>query len=165
MDLVENHVNGDGGFEEDEDFINECGRFTMFESLARREEQDRSLALDRLERALKSWREKVAENGDEEGVRDAQKLLSEHLWSALALRWNAPFPDVRLRMNKLLEDAQVKISVTQGEECTPQHVAYQTRALWINTSTASVILCAHSVCHFPPSLLSAQQNYNSSTIV
>lgn len=105
MDQVENHVNGE--FEEDEDFINECGRFTLFESLARREEQDRALALDRLERALKSWREKAAETCDDESVRDAKKLLYEHLWSALSLRWNAPFLDVRIRMNKLLEDARV----------------------------------------------------------
>lgn len=116
MDLVENHINGDGGFEEDEDFVSDCGRFIMFESLARREEQDRALALDRLERALKSWREKISENSGEEDVRDAKKLLHEHLWSALALRWNAPFADVRLRMNKLLEDAQVKslLSFTRG---------------------------------------------------
>lgn len=134
MDQVEIHVNGDGGFEEDEDYVNECGRFTMFESLARREEQDRALALDRLERALKSWREKVIENCDEEGVRDAQKLLSEHLWSALALRWNAPFPDVRLRMNKLLEDAQVKSLLSRqgwSGHALLQHalLCYQTRAI------------------------------------
>ena len=109
MDFVENHVNANGEFEEDDDFT-ECGRFSLFESLARRGEQDRAPVLDRLERALKSWREKAAKDGASESVREAQKLLCEHLWSALALQWNAPFVDVRLRMAKLLEDARVSAS-------------------------------------------------------
>ena len=108
--MVENHVNDDGMFEEDDDF-SECGRFSMFESLARREEQDRAPILDRLERALKSWREKTVDNADGDSVREARKLLREHMWSALALRWNAPFKDIRLRMTKLLEDARVSMWV------------------------------------------------------
>ena len=102
--MVDNHVHVNGEFGEDEDDFTECGRFSLLESLARRDEQDRALALDRLERALRSWREKAADVG---GSREAQKLLREHLWSALALRWNSPFVDIRLRMGKLLEDARV----------------------------------------------------------
>jgi sestrin len=109
--MVDNHVHVNGEFGEDEDDFTECGRFSLLESLARRDEQDRALALDRLERALRSWREKAADVG---GSREAQKLLREHLWSALALRWNSPFVDIRLRMGKLLEDARLnKVSVPQ----------------------------------------------------
>ena len=107
--MADNHVHINGEFEEDEEDFTECGRFSLLEALARRDEQDRALALDRLERALRSWREKAADldNGDSESARDAEKMLREHLWSALALRWNSPFVDIRLRMGKLLEDARV----------------------------------------------------------
>lgn len=109
--MAENHVNG---FEEDEDFA-ECGRFSMVDALARRDKQGRALVLDRLERALRRWREIAADpeavigEGGGESVRDAQKQLCEHLWSALTLRWNAPFEDIRERMSVLLEDAKVNI--------------------------------------------------------
>ena len=104
--MAENHVNG--VFEEDEDFT-ECGRFSMVDALARRDKQGRALVLDRLERALKRWREKAAEPEGEggESLRHAQKQLCDHLWSALTLRWNAPFDDIRERMSQVLEDAKV----------------------------------------------------------
>lgn len=108
--MVDNHVHVNGEFGEDEEDFTECGRFSLLEALARRDEQDRALALDRLERALRSWRERAADGAGEpesESAREAEKMLREHLWSALALRWNSPFVDIRLRMGKLLEDAQV----------------------------------------------------------
>ena len=99
--MTENHVGMNGDFEEDEDFT-ECGRFVLLDSLARRDEQSRSLVLDRLERAFPRWREEEKEGGEE-----AKKLLREHVCRALALRSNAPFVDIRQRMRKLLEDAKV----------------------------------------------------------
>ena len=106
--MAENHVNGDYD-EEDEEF-SECSRFSLLDSLARRDEQGRAVVLDRLERALASWWGKTdggEEEGEEEEVREVRKLLQDHLWTALALRWNAPFADIRERMNKLLEKAKV----------------------------------------------------------
>ena len=118
--MEENHVNGDFEEEEDEEFA-ECGRFSLLDSLARRDEGGRTLVLDRLERAFARWRGKMAaaqqeqqqqqqqqEEEEEEEVREARKLLEDHLWTALALRWNAPFADIRQRMNALLEEAKVR---------------------------------------------------------
>ncbi|CAI8021574.1 Sestrin-1 [Geodia barretti] len=106
--MTENHVGMNGDFEEDEDFT-ECGRFVLLDSLARRDEQSRSLVMDRLERAFTRWREEEKEGGEE-----AKKLLREHVCRALALRSNAPFVDIRQRMGKLLEDAKLnKVPVPQ----------------------------------------------------
>ena len=108
--MAENHVHDhvNGVFGEDDEFT-ECGRFSMLDALARRDEQGRTLVLDRFERALKRWRERAADPDaiGEDG--EAQKQLRGHLWSALALRWNAPFVDIRVRMAKLLEDAKVRL--------------------------------------------------------
>jgi hypothetical protein len=113
--MVENHVGMNGDYEEDEDFA-ECGRFSLLDSLARRDPQGRALILDRFERALTRWREQSAgpEPGETEGesAAEARKLLTDHLWTALALRWNAPFPDIRARMSQLLEAAKVSYDLT-----------------------------------------------------
>lgn len=111
--MAENHhINGstNGDFEDDE--FTECGRFSLLDSLARRDEPGRAVVLDRLERAQKRWRETAAAAAESssENAQDQdsiQKLHRLHLWTALALRWNAPFMDIRTRMKKLLEDAKV----------------------------------------------------------
>ena len=102
--MAQNHINGssNGDFEEDDE-IADSGRCSMLDSLAGRDEQGRAVVLDRMERSLKRLREKSEAERDQ----DAPRMLREHLWTALALRWNAPFSDVRLRMVKLLEDAKV----------------------------------------------------------
>ena len=113
--MAENHVGMNGDFEEDEDFT-ECGRFSLLDSLARRDEQGRTHVLDRLDRAFVRWRGKAREEEEEEEgeASEARKLLREHVWIALTLRWNAPFPDIRQRMQKLLEDAKVRVRVGVG---------------------------------------------------
>ena len=99
-------------YEDDVDY-GECGRFSLFESLARRDEQDRAPILDNLERAVRTWSEKTTNEGEE--CEQSRVLLRNHLWSVLALRCNAPFEDIRIRMKKLLEDTRVRKERTEGE--------------------------------------------------
>lgn len=105
LEMAENHILDDGEFEDDVDFL-ECSRFSFFEGLARREEQEWAPVLDALDRVMRIWSAKV-KNGASKEVSETRRLLQEHLSTALALRWNAPFKEIRQRMSKLLEEAAV----------------------------------------------------------
>ena len=115
--MAENHV-ADDEYEEDMD-LSECSRFSLFEILARRDDQDMAPVLDFLERVVKIWRARVKSGADEEAS-EANKLLREHLLAALTLRWNAPFKEIRQRMTKLLKEAAVsewRLARSAGVSC------------------------------------------------
>ena len=62
--MAENHIEDDE-YEEDMD-LSECTRFSLFEILARRDDQDMAPALDFLERVVKIWRARMKSGENEE---------------------------------------------------------------------------------------------------
>ena len=96
-----NHI-ADNCYEEEEIDVFEREEETLlfFAGLLRRDEGERACFMDHLEKSLKLW---ISRPDDLK----AQKLLTVHLPTVLRLSLNAPFADVRSRMEKILSELKV----------------------------------------------------------
>ena len=105
-----NHI-ADNCYEEEEIDALEREEETLlfFSGLLRRDEGERAGFMDHLDKSLKLW---ISRPEDLK----AQKLLSVHLPTVLRLSLNAPFVDVRTRMEKMLRELEVNY-ITKNRNC------------------------------------------------
>ena len=98
------HVNNHSAYEEDdmEEEEEAEGDLTLFyfESLFRRDANERATFLNNFNKSVKKW---IARPDD----LAAQRLLQAHLPTALRLSVNSPFEDVREAMKRLMDELEV----------------------------------------------------------
>ena len=101
--MAENHVNADGNSYEDdvEEETEEDLTLFYFESLFRRDVNERAAFLDNFSKSVKKWNARAADDAA------SQRLLLAHLPTALRLSINSPFEDIRDAMKSLLKDLEV----------------------------------------------------------
>lgn len=101
--MAENHVNADGNsYENDvEEETEEDLTLFYFESLFRRDVNERAAFLDNFSQSVKKWNARAVDDAA------SQRLLLAHLPTALRLSINSPFEDIRDAMKSLLKDLEV----------------------------------------------------------
>ena len=104
---TENHVDADSinSYEDDieEEAEEEDLTLIYFESLFRRDGNERATFLENFTKSVRKW---VSRPDDVA----SQRLLQAHLPTALRLSINSPFEDIRVAMKNLLEELEVQRS-------------------------------------------------------
>lgn len=103
--MAENHIHADGNSYEDDDIEEEAEEEDLtlfyFESLFRRDVNERATFLGNFSKSVKKW---IARPADDVA---SQRLLQAHLPTALRLSINSPFEDIRDAMKRLLKEIEV----------------------------------------------------------
>ena len=106
--MAENHVQLNNHFSYEDDMEEEEeveGDLTLFyfESLFRRDANERDTFMKNFSKSVKKWITRPDELA-------AQRMLQAHLPTALRLSVNSPFEDVRDGMRQLLDELEVRAS-------------------------------------------------------
>ena len=96
---VNNHSPYEDEMEEEEEAEGDLTLF-YFESLFRRDTNERATFLNNFSKSIKKWIARPDEPA-------AQRLLQAHLPTALRLSINSPFEDIRDAMKRLLDELEV----------------------------------------------------------
>jgi hypothetical protein len=97
---VNNHSPYEDEMEEEEETEGDLTLF-YFESLFRRDANERATFLNNFNKSVKKW---IARPDDPA----AQGLLQAHLPTVLRLSVNSPFEDIRVAMKRLLDELEVQ---------------------------------------------------------
>lgn len=154
--MAENHVNVDGNSYEDdiEEENEEDLTLFYFESLFRRDVNERATFLDNFSKSVKKWTARPADDVA------SHRLLLAHLPTALRLSINSPFEDIRDATKSLLKDLEVT-TYTNAFICGGIASSCLLR-IWesVHQSTLlsfwkllSPFLCRVLICSLAPSLM------------